>query len=91
MLALPRATTTGIVDRLAEQCWVARDRTGADRRTIMVVALPDRIPELFNLLAPLGEDLSAGLEGLDEDALRIIADFLDTAAESTRRATRRRE
>jgi Transcriptional regulators len=89
MLALPPATTTGIVDRLTEQGWVARDRTGADRRTVLVQALPDRLPELFSFLAPLGEDLSAGLEMLDDDALRIVADFLEHAAESTRRATAR--
>lgn len=89
MLALPPATTTGIVDRLTEQGWVVRDRTGEDRRTVLVRVLPDRLPELFGLLAPLGEDLSAALEDLDDDALRIVADFLDHAAESTRRATNR--
>ncbi len=91
MLVLPPATTTGIVDRLAAQGWVARDRTDADRRSVLVRVLPDRLPELFSLLAPLGEDLSAKLEGLDDDALRIIADFLDHAAEATQRATRREE
>lgn len=91
MLALPPATTTGIVDRLAEQGWVARDRSETDRRTVLIRALPDRLPELFALLAPLGEDLSAGLEGLEDDALGLIADFLHHAAESTRRANDRRE
>lgn len=89
MLVLPPATTTGIVDRLAKQGWVARDRTGADRRTVLVRVLPDRLPELFGLLAPLGEDLSAGLKDLDDDALRVVADFLDHATEATRRATSR--
>lgn len=89
MLALRPATTTGIVDRLAEQGWVTRDRDEEDRRTVLVRVLPDRLPELFGLLAPLGEDLSAKLEQLDDDALRTIADFLEHAAEATRRATRR--
>lgn len=91
MLALPPATTTGIVDRLAAQGWVARDRAETDRRTVLVRVLPDRLPELFGLLAPLGEDLGSHLERLDDDALSTIADFLDHAAESTRRATPRGE
>lgn len=89
MLVLPPATTTGIVDRLAKHGWVARERTEADRRTVMVRVLPDRLPELFGLLAPLGDDLSTKLDELDDDALNMIADFLDHAVEATRRATRR--
>lgn len=89
MLVLPPATTTGIVDRLADQGWVVRDRTETDRRTVLVQVLPDRLPELFGHLEPLGEDLSAGLKGLDDATLRVIADFLDHAAESTHRATGR--
>lgn len=91
MLALPPATTTGIVDRLAAQGWVTRERTERDRRTVVVRVLPDRLPELFGHLAPLGEELSTELEALDDDALRVIAQFLDHAAASTRRATRRGE
>lgn len=89
MLALRPATTTGIVDRLAEQGWVARDRSETDRRTVHVRALPDHLPRLFGLLAPLGDDLSAAFADLDDDALRVIADFLDHAAEATRRANAR--
>ncbi|WP_181905830.1 MarR family winged helix-turn-helix transcriptional regulator [Microbacterium bovistercoris] len=89
MLALRPATTTGIVDRLAEQGWVTRERSDADRRTVYVRALPDHLPRLFGLLSPLGEDLSTAFTGLDEDALRIIADFLDHAATATRRANER--
>ncbi|WP_309128767.1 MarR family transcriptional regulator [Microbacterium sp.] len=89
MLALRPATTTGIVDRLAEQGWVARDRSEVDRRTVLVRALPDHLPRLFGLLAPLGEDLSTALADLDDDALRIIADFLGHAAEATQRANAR--
>lgn len=89
LLMLPRATTTGIVDRLAEEGWVARDRAESDRRTVLVRALPDRLPELFGSLAPLGDELSAQLEGSDHDVLSAIADFLDHAAGATARATRR--
>ena len=89
MLALPPATTTGIVDRLAEQGWVARDRSQTDRRTVLVRALPEHLSKLFGLLAPLGEDLSTAFDGLDDDALRVIADFLGHAAEATRRANAR--
>ncbi|MGD7705424.1 MarR family winged helix-turn-helix transcriptional regulator [Microlunatus sp. Y2014] len=91
MLVLPPATTTGIVDRLAKQGWVTRDRTESDRRTVVVRVIPERLPELFDLLAPLGDDLSAKLAELDDTALGTIADFLDHAAEATRRATRRSE
>lgn len=87
MLALPRATTTGIVDRLVGDGWVARDRDEADRRAVLVRALPDRLPELFAHLAPLGDDLTAALDGLDDPTLGVIADFLDHAAHATRRAT----
>ena len=89
MLALAPATTTGIVDRLASQGWVTRSRTEADRRTVVVQVLPDRLSELFGHLAPLGDDLSARLKELGDAELRIIADFLTHAAEATRHATER--
>ncbi|MGX9346899.1 MarR family winged helix-turn-helix transcriptional regulator [Microbacterium sp. KNMS] len=89
MLALPPATTTGIVRRLVEQGWVARERAEADRRTVLVRPLPDHLPRLFGLLAPLGEDLNSALAGLDEHALGVIADFLGHAAAATERANAR--
>ncbi|WP_105565987.1 MarR family winged helix-turn-helix transcriptional regulator [Microbacterium halophytorum] len=87
LLELRPATTTGIVDRLSAQGWVTRDRDGADRRTVSVRVLPDRLPELFGHLAPLGEELSAMLDRLSADEVGVIADFLDHAAGATRRAT----
>lgn len=88
LLVLPPTTTTGIVDRLARQGWVARERTTSDRRSVLVRALPDRLPELFGRLAPLGESLGSHLAGLDDEALRVIADFLDHAAQATAHTTR---
>ncbi|MCS4593191.1 MarR family transcriptional regulator [Brevibacterium sediminis] len=87
MLALPPATTTGIIDRLVQQGWVIRERSETDRRTVVVRVDPTRPPELFSQLAPLGEELSSGLSGLDDATLETIAGFLDHAAEATRRAT----
>lgn len=87
MLALPPATTTGIIDRLVQQGWVVRERSETDRRTVVVRVDPTRLPELFSQLAPLGEELSSGLSGLDDATLETIAGFLDHAAEATRRAT----
>lgn len=87
MLALPPATTTtGIIDRLVQQGWVVRERSETDRRTVVIRVDPTRLPELFAQLAPLGEELGAGLSGLDDAALETIAGLLDHAAEATRRA-----
>ncbi|MGM0699911.1 MAG: hypothetical protein ACQEVD_13760 [Actinomycetota bacterium] len=66
---------------------MVRERSDTGRRTVVVRVDPTRLPELFSQLAPLGEDLSTGLSGLDDATMEALAGFLGHAAEATRRAT----
>ncbi|UPK73625.1 MarR family transcriptional regulator [Nocardioidaceae bacterium SCSIO 66511] len=60
------ATLTGILDRLQKSGWIerSRDPDAADRRTVVVRALPDRLPELY-----------AGYRGMNDSVDALCADF----------------
>ncbi|MBO0776568.1 MAG: MarR family transcriptional regulator, partial [Actinobacteria bacterium] len=56
------ATLTGILDRLERAGWVARERDPADRRGVVVRALPDRggdIPGLYAGMSAALEEICA--------------------------------
>ena len=81
------ATMTGILDRLERQGWIARERDAADRRAVLIRALPDRAKELFGLYAGMDGSLDAICDGYDEAQLEVIADFLGRATTAGHRAT----
>ncbi|MYS84631.1 MarR family winged helix-turn-helix transcriptional regulator [Embleya scabrispora] len=81
------ATLTGILDRLENAGWVARERDPADRRGTLVRPLRDRTAELLELFAGMTasvEEICAGYQPAD---LEVLADFLRRTAEAGRRAS----
>jgi len=81
------ATMTGILDRLERGGWVARDRDPADRRAVVIRALQDRAPEIFQLFSGMNGKMDELCSGYDEAQLELLADFLRRAAEAGRDAT----
>ncbi|TCC09828.1 MarR family transcriptional regulator [Kribbella soli] len=79
------ATLTGILDRLERAGWIARDRAGADRRSVTIRVLPDRGMEVFRLYQPMIGAMDDLLAGYSEAELDLIATFLRRSAEACER------
>ncbi|KAA9154711.1 MarR family transcriptional regulator [Amycolatopsis acidicola] len=83
------ATITGILDRLERAGWVARDRDPADRRAVLVRALPDRAGELFRLYAGMNGEMDEICADYDEAELELLAGFLARVSDAGRRSSGR--
>src|SRR5712691_206256 len=52
------ATNTGILDRLEDGGWVARERDPSDRRAVVVRAVRDRYPDLLRVYAGMNRSMN---------------------------------
>lgn len=81
------ATMTGILDRLENAGWIARERDPADRRAVTVRALPDRGREIYQLFAGMNSALDSICGDYDEQQLELLADFLRRTTDAGLTAT----
>ncbi|MEV0387941.1 MarR family transcriptional regulator [Nonomuraea sp. NPDC050643] len=82
------ATLTGILDRLEQAGWIARERDPADRRAVTVRALPDRGGEIYRLFAGMNSAVDSICAEYDEQQLKLLADFLRRTTDAGLVATR---
>ena len=82
------ATITGILDRLENAGWIARERDPADRRAVTVRALPDRGREIYQLFAGMNSAMVSICSDYDEQQLELLADFLRRTTDAGLTATR---
>lgn len=52
-LGASAATTTAICNRLEERGYLSRERTGTDRRRVLVSTTPEAFQRIFELMGPL--------------------------------------
>ena len=83
------ATLTGILDRLEQAGWIARDRARPDRRSVSVRVLPDRGMEVFRRYQPMMSAMDDVLADYTEAELEVIATFLRRSAEAGERVVGR--
>src|SRR5712692_10784900 len=81
------ATMTGILDRLEQGGWVARERDPSDRRAVVVRARHERTAELVRLYAGMNTSMDQICAGYDDTELEVIADFLGRTTNAGRSAT----
>ncbi|MEC3914492.1 MarR family transcriptional regulator [Nocardia sp. CDC160] len=74
------ATLTGILDRLERGGWIIRERASADRRSVVVRTIPDRLGDLYRLLAGMNTSLDEICADYTLDQLRLISEFLRRTA-----------
>ncbi|KRC47016.1 MarR family transcriptional regulator [Leifsonia sp. Root227] len=89
LAGLHPATLTGILDRLEKGGWIARDRDPADRRSVLLRALPDRSRDMFRLYAGMNARMDDLCAGYDTEQLELIGDFLQRATRAGRDAAER--
>jgi DNA-binding MarR family transcriptional regulator len=87
LAGLHPATLTGILDRLEKGGWIARERDHADRRAVLVRALPDRNRDMFRLYAGMSDKMDALCSDYDTEQLELINEFLQRATVAGRQAT----
>ncbi|HWN57812.1 MAG TPA: MarR family transcriptional regulator [Methylomirabilota bacterium] len=81
------ATMTGILDRLEQRCWIARDRDPSDRRAVVVRANRTRNAEIMRLYSGMNTSMDRICAGYGETELELLADFLRRTADAGRNAT----
>ena len=74
------ATMTGVIDRLERDGWVVRERDHADRRAVLIRALPERAGELVRLYAGMNHSMDEICAQYGSAELDVIADFLQRTA-----------
>jgi len=81
------ATMTGILDRLEQRRWIARDRDPSDRRAVVVRANRTRNAEIMRLYSGMNTSMDRICAGYGEPELELLADFLRRTADAGRSAT----
>jgi DNA-binding MarR family transcriptional regulator len=81
------ATITGILDRLEQGGWVARERDPSDRRAVRIRALTDRNADLMRLYSGMSSAMSTICARYNDTELEVIADFLRHTANAGATAT----
>ena len=86
---LTSGAVTGLVDRLERAGYVRRAPDPADRRRILIAAVPDRRPDLTVVFAELGQEMAGFLARYDERELAAIADWIANTIRALQAQTRR--
>src|SRR5712691_5348199 len=82
------ATITGVLDRLEQGGWVARERDPADRRAVTVRVLRDRTAELLRLYSGMSTSMDEVCARYTDTELELLADFLRRTTDAGEHATR---
>jgi DNA-binding MarR family transcriptional regulator len=81
------ATITGILDRLEQGRWVARERDPSDRRAVVIRAINERSADLMHLYSGMSNAMNKICAGYNDTELELIANFLRHAANAGATAT----
>jgi len=81
------ATMTGILDRLEQSGWIARDRDPSDRRAVVIRAEQGRTAEILRLYSGMNTSMDRICARYGEPELELLADFLRRTADAGRNAT----
>jgi DNA-binding MarR family transcriptional regulator len=79
---LSTGAITGVIDRLDRAGFVKREHDEADRRKVLVLALPAVERRVMPLFRPMEQAALSALSAYDEDDLALLLDFLRRAHEA---------
>lgn len=74
---LPTSTTTRVIDRLEKIGFVRRTSDPADRRKVVVEAVPETLASLENAYTGIIEGMRQLHTGFDDSELEIVARYLE--------------
>ena len=78
------ATMTGVLDRLEKGGWITRERDPADRRAVLIQAVPEQGAEVLKLYSGMNSAIAAICSSYSDKELAAIGDFLKRCAEAGR-------
>ncbi|MER5372273.1 MULTISPECIES: MarR family transcriptional regulator [unclassified Streptomyces] len=81
LTGLTTGSATRLVDRLEKAGYVVRRRDAADRRRVLVAAVPERIAEFGRTCERLGGDWSPLFQDLDDTELAVIVGHMRRTVE----------
>jgi DNA-binding MarR family transcriptional regulator len=74
---LPTSTTTRVIDRLEKGGFVRRTSDPADRRKVVVEAIPERLEGFQDAYADILNDMRRLHEGFDPGELETVARYIE--------------
>jgi DNA-binding MarR family transcriptional regulator len=77
---LPTSTTTRVIDRLEKGGFVRRSSDPADRRKVVIEAIPERLASFQNAYLPIMEGLRQLNAGFTATELEVVARYLEAMA-----------
>ncbi|GGP51079.1 MarR family winged helix-turn-helix transcriptional regulator [Saccharothrix coeruleofusca] len=80
-LRLTRSAVTAVVDRLERAGFATRNRDSADRREVVVKAVPERVARATALYRPLYERMAELVSGYTDDQVALLLDFAERSDE----------
>ena len=83
---LTSGAITGVIDRLEKAGFARRQSDPNDRRKVIVVPRPERLPEIQKLFGSLGRNMARVMSRYSAREAEIIIDFMRRAAEVMREA-----
>jgi DNA-binding MarR family transcriptional regulator len=78
---LPTSTTTRVLDRLEKGGFIRRTSDPADRRKVVIEAIPERLAGFENAYADIMEDLRRLHAGFTAGELEVVARYLEAMAD----------
>jgi DNA-binding MarR family transcriptional regulator len=76
---LTSGAITGVIDRLERAGFAKRQTDPHDRRKVVVVPLPNRLPEMGKLFDSLGSNMSKMMSRYSAKDAELIIDFMQRA------------
>lgn len=86
---LTTGAVTGVIDRLEHAGFVRRERDPADRRRVIVHAVPDRAADVGALFSPMAGAWVSMMDRYTDDELALILEFMTNSSRILREQTRR--
>ena len=86
LTGLTTGAVTGVLDRLENAGFVAREPDPADRRRIILRLLPGRIPEVGGLFASIGARLHQLCSEYTTEELSLVLEFMERNTELVKKS-----
>ncbi len=86
---LTSGAITGVIDRLEKAGFARRQADPKDRRKVIIMPRPERLPELQKLFAPLSRSMGQMMSHFSDREAEVLVDFMKRASDAMRQANRK--
>lgn len=83
---LTSGAITGVIDRLEKAGFARRQADPKDRRKVIIMPRPERLPEMQKLFAPLSRSMGRMMSHFSERESEVLVDFMKRCSDAMRQA-----